>query len=133
MTVFDFRLRESFLVGRDIRLQITGRVDEVLYIFIDAAARHELGGVGGFHASAPSSIGRIAHILALRDVECFTIGQVSITIEAVSLRIPGACALREVRLRINTDTTPVQITREPPLCKSLHSQHLRIEGAPCWY
>ena len=131
MTVFDCSLRESFQVGRDIRLQITGRVDEVLYVFIDTAARHELGGVGGFHASAPSGIGRIAHVLALRDADCFTIGQVSITIEAVRLRIPDAQALRQVRLRIDMDTTPVQVTREAIPRKPGRLQCLRVEGASC--
>ena len=103
MTAFDCSLRESLQVGRDIRLQITGRVDEVLYVFIDAAARHELGGVGGFHASAPLGIGRTAHVLALR----------------------------EVRLCIDLGTTQMQVTREPPSRKFVHLHRSWVEGASC--
>lgn len=111
MTVFDCSLHESLRIGKDIRIHLTGRVDDVLYLFIDAAARHELGGVGGFHASAPSGIWRTAHVLAVCDGESFTIGVVRITVDAVHLRIPGAHALREVRLCIESPVL-LKITRE---------------------
>lgn len=114
MPVIDCSLRESLRIGREIRVHLTGRVDGVLYIFIDAIARHELGGVGGFHASATSGVGRCAHVLALRDSESFTIGEeVAISVEAVRLRIPGADALREVRLRIDAPRS-LRIAREAP-------------------
>lgn len=122
MSVLDCSLRESLRIGKDIRVHLTGRVDDVLYLFIDAAARHELGGVGGFHASAPSGIWRTAHVLALCNRETFTIGVARITVEAVRLRIPGAHALREVRLRIEAPIV-LKIAREAPL-RAKRSQRL---------
>ena len=83
--------------------------EDMLYLFIDAEARHELAGVGGYHASASSGIRRVAHVLALRDGESFSIGAVRITVESVRLRIEGAQARREVRLRI---ASPARISRE---------------------
>lgn len=123
MPVIDCSLRESLRIGREIRVHLTGRVDGVLYIFIDAIARHELGGVGGFHASAPSGIGRCAHVLALRDGDAFTIGVIGITVEAVHLQIVGADALRDVRLRIDIPT-PLRIVRESPLRRPRRVQRL---------
>lgn len=61
MARIDCTLGEFFQIGREIRIHLTGRVGEVLYIFIDAATRHELGGVDGFHASAPSGIRRLGY------------------------------------------------------------------------
>jgi hypothetical protein len=112
MSVFDCSLHESFHIGRDIRVHLTGRVDDMLYVFIDAAARHELGGVDGFHASAPSGMRRTAHVLAMRDADAFTIGDVRITVDAVRLQITGAYALRAVRLRIEAPSDLLQIARE---------------------
>lgn len=122
MTVFDCSLHESLRLGKDIRVHLTGRVDDVLYLFIDAAARHELGDVDGFHASAPSGIWRTAHVLAVGNGESFTIGVARITVEAVCLRIPGAHALREVRLRIEAPV-PLKIARAVPL-RAKRSQRL---------
>lgn len=114
MPVFDCTVGESLLIGRDICLRLTGRVDATLYVFIDAAARHELGGVGGFHASAPSGIRRCAHVLALHDCESFSIGPVGITVEAVRLQIPGVRALREVRLCIDLPSLLTVVRQSPP-------------------
>lgn len=109
MAVIDCILRESLRVERGIRVQVTGRCGDMLYLFIDADARHELRGVGGFHASAPSGIRRVAHVLALRDGDSFSIGAVWISVESAHLRIEGAYALRDVRLRI---VSPTRIVRE---------------------
>ena len=114
MTVFDCALLESLCIGKDIRLHLTVYVDGLLYVFIDARARHALDGVGGYHASAPSGIGRIAHVLALRDADTFVIGPVRIVVEAVRLRIAGADVLRAVRLRIDAPAS-LRIVRETPL------------------
>ncbi len=114
MPVFDCTLGESLRIDSGIRLHLTGRVDAILYLFIDAAAKYELGGVGGFHASAPSGMRRCAHVLALQDGESFCIGPVGVAVEAVRLQIPGARALRDVRLRIDLPV-PVRIVREAPL------------------
>jgi hypothetical protein len=114
MTMFDCALQESLCIGKDIRLNLTGRVDGLLYVFIDAAARHAIEGVCGFNASAPSGIDRIAHVLALHDAETFCIGPARITVEAVHLRIAGANALRDVRLQINAPE-PLRVVRKAPL------------------
>jgi hypothetical protein len=113
MPVFDCTVGELLRIGSDIRLNLTGRVDDMLYVFIDAASRHDLGGVGGFHASAPCGIRRRAHVLALRDHESFFIGPVSITVDAVRLRIPGARVLRDVRVCI-APSSPLIIVRQAP-------------------
>jgi hypothetical protein len=119
MAVIDCVLHESLQVERGIRVQITGRFDDMLYLFIDAEARHELAGVEGFHASAPSGIRRIAHVLALRDGQSFDIGGVQVAVEAVRLLIAGAHPLRDVRLRI---ASPARIAREarPRLALTAH-------------
>lgn len=113
MPIIDCTVGESLRIGGDIRLNLTGTDGSMLYVFIDAASRHELGGVGGFHASAPCGIRRRAHVLALRDGESFSIGPADITVEAVCLQIPGVRALREVRLRI-VPTAPLIIVRQAP-------------------
>ncbi|MBL8264213.1 MAG: hypothetical protein JNM58_17515 [Xanthomonadaceae bacterium] len=109
MLTVDCLVGETLRIGRDIAIQLTGRVDAILYVFIDASVRHELGGVGGFHASAPSGIQRRAHVLALHDGEVLTIGPVVVAVVAVRLRIPGASVLREVRLHL---TAPPSLTLE---------------------
>jgi hypothetical protein len=127
MPVFDCAVGESLRLGSDIRLNLTGRDGDTLYVFIDAASHHALGGAGGFHASAPCGIRRRAHVLALRDDASFSIGPVDITVEAVRLRIPGASALRDVRLYI-ASSSPRIIVRQAP------SRRRRIDRrltAPC--
>ncbi len=132
MPLLDCSLLETLRIGRDTRIQPTGRVDDVLYLYIDASVRYELGGADGFRASAPSGIGRMAHVLALRDGEGFTIGPTAVIVEAVRLRIPGATALRDIRLQVSPPRV-LAIMREPP-------RHPRIKGrrptgwgrTPCW-
>ena len=114
MLVVDCRLRDVLRLGRGVHVHLTGRVDDALYIYIDAASKHALGGGGGFCASAPSGIGRCAHVLMLCDGQSFTIGAFGITVEAVRLHIPGAVPLRDVRLRVETSTTPLRIVRKSP-------------------
>lgn len=130
MPVFDCSLGESLRVGSDIRLYLNGRNGDTLYVFIDAAARHELGGVGGFHASAPSGIRRRAHILALCDGESFSIGPAGIEVETVRLRIPGVRVLREVRLHIAL-SSPLVVVREAPLRPRRRYSPARLLIAPC--
>lgn len=130
MAVLDCMVGEAFRIGRDIDVHLTGRVDTTLYVFIDAATRHELGGVGGFHASAPSGIRRCAHVLALGDGDAFLVGPVAIAVEAVRLQIPGARALREVRLHI-TAPAPLTLVRRP-LARPRHAVRRWIRGGSCW-
>lgn len=132
MPILDCSLLETLRVGRDTRIQPTGRVDDVLYVYIDASVRHELGGADGFRASAPSGIGRMAHVLALRDGEEFTIGPMIVIVEAVRVRIPGATALRDIRLRVSPPSA-LAMVREPhrrPRTKG----HRPTEWGrtPCW-
>lgn len=117
MPVVDCTLRDVLRLGCGVHVHLTGRVDDALYIYIDAASKHALGGGGGFCASAPSGIGRCAHVLMLCDGQSFAIGPFDITIEAVRLRIPGAVPLRDVRLRVEARLhpgVPLRIVRQSP-------------------
>ena len=132
MPILDCSLLETLRIGRDTRIQPTGRVDDVLYVYIDASVRHELGGADGFRASAPSGIGRMAHVLALRDGEGFTIGPTAVIVEAVHLRIPGATALRDIRLKVSPPRV-LAIVREAP--RRPRAKGHRSTGwgrTPCW-
>lgn len=132
MAVIDCVLQESLRVERGIRVQITGRYEDMLYLFIDAEARHELAGVGGFHASARSGIGRMAHVLALRDGEGFTIGPTTVIVDAVHLRIPGATALRDIRLQVSPPRV-LALVREPPRRPRIKGHRPTGWGrTPCW-
>ncbi|WP_374295975.1 hypothetical protein [Sphingomonas sp.] len=133
MPLLDCTLLESITIGRDTRLQLTGRIDDVLYVYLDALVRHELGGVDGFHASAPSGIGRVAHVLALRDGDIFTIGPTTIAVQSVCLRIDGAQALRDIRLRIDPPKV-LRIVRTPPPRRrvSKPARATDIGRLPCW-
>lgn len=133
MPILDCTLLESITIGRDTRLHLTGRIDDVLYVYLDASVRHDLGGVDGFHASAPSGIGRAAHVLALRDEDTFTIGPTTIAVQAVCLRIDGAQALRDIRLSISPPKV-LRIVRTPPPRRSISrpAHTTDQERLPCW-
>lgn len=133
MPILDCALLESITIGRDTRLHLTGRIDDVLYIYLDASVRHDLGGVDGFHASAPSGVGRVAHVLALRDGDAFTVGPTTIAVQAVCLRIDGAQALRDIRLRIDPPKV-LRIVRTPPPRRRTSKPTRTTEPGrlPCW-
>lgn len=133
MPILDCTPLESITIGRDTRLHLTGRIEDVLYVYLDASARHDLGGVGGFHASAPFGVGRVAHVLALCDGDAFTIGPTRIEVQAVCLRIDGAQALRDIRLAIDPPKA-LRIMRRPTPRRSTSkptrtTEHVR---RPCW-
>jgi hypothetical protein len=102
MDIIDCSIGEKLNFGDDIRISLTGRIDEVLYVYIDAASAHELEAGDGFHASAPCRIGYSSHVLALRSHDSFQIGPVRVQIADVLIYIDGAQALRDVRLRVHT-------------------------------
>ena len=128
MDVLDCTIGESLISGDDIRIQLTGRADGQLYLFIDASRLHKLEGSDGFHASAPCGHRHRAHILALRDGDKFCIGPVCVQVESVCVDLPGAQVLRDVRLRIEA---PIPFVRNIPerLRRRLRR---RVEGKPCW-
>ncbi len=132
MPVVDCTLREVLRLGRGIHVHLTARVDDALYIYIDAASKHVLGGGGGFCASASSGIGRCAHVLMLCDGQSFTIGSFGITIEAVRLHIPGAVPLRDVRLWVEASTTPLCIGRKSPP-RPRRPMRRGAEEVSCWF
>ncbi len=101
MDSIDCAIGEKLSFGDDIRIGLTGRIDDVLYVYIDAASAHALEGGDGFHASAPCRLGYHAHVLVLRNHDSFEIGPVRIEIADVRIDIDGAQALRDVRLRID--------------------------------
>jgi hypothetical protein len=102
MDVIDCSIGEKLSFGDGIRIQLTGRIEDILYVYIDAASAHELEGGDGFDASAPCRSGYDAHVLALRNHDNFEIGPVRVEIADVRIDIDGAQALRDVRLRIHT-------------------------------
>jgi len=128
MLVIDCALGESLLLGQDIRLGVTGRVHTKLYVFIDAASQHRLSAAGVFHKSARLGIRRRAHVLGLHDGESFSIGPVGITIDNVGLRLPGARALREVRMRIDPPAS-MSVVRQAP-CRSRQASAHAV-NPPC--
>jgi hypothetical protein len=122
MPIFDCAVGESLRLGSDIRLNLTGRDGDTLYVFIDAASHHTLGGTDGLYLSAPCGNRRRTHVLALRDDASFSIGPVDITVEAVRLRIPGASALRDVSLYIAL-SSPLIIVRQAPSLRRRYIFH----------
>jgi hypothetical protein len=133
MPILDCALRESITIGRDTRLHLTGRIDDVLYVYLDASVRHDLGRVDGFHASAPSGVGRVAHVLALRDGDTFTIGPTTIVVQAVRLRIDGARALRDIRLSIDPPKVLRIVRAPPPRRRRSEPTRMTEQGMqPCW-
>lgn len=128
MDTHDCIIGESLIFGDDIRIQLTGRADGQLYVFIDASRLHKLEGSDGFHASAPCGHRHRAHILALRDGDKFGIGPICVQVESVRVDLSGAQALRDVRLRIQA---PMSFARNLPerLRRRLRQ---RVEGEPCW-
>ena len=107
------RVGEAFWVGQDTRIHLTGRIDETLYLFVDAPASQWLDAVDGFHATAPDACGRVvSHVFALCDGQGFTLGQTSVRFEDKRLDLPGATALRDVALWIDAPMHQT-IVREP--------------------
>lgn len=102
MDVIDCSIGEKLNFGDDIRISLTGRIEDVLYVYIDAASVNELKGGDGFHASAPCRIGYSSHVLALRNHDSFQIGPVRVEIADVRIDIDGVRALRDVRLQVHT-------------------------------
>ncbi len=101
MDLIDCSVGDSLHFGDDIRIQLTGRVDGMLYLFIDAKRSHALVGGEGFHASALCRGGHRAHVLALCDGDGFAIGPVVLRFEDVRWRIPGVRALRDIHLHFH--------------------------------
>ena len=133
MPILDCALLESITIGRDTRLHLTGRIDDVLYIYLHAPVRHDLGGVDGFHSSAPSGVRPVAHVLALRDGDAFTVGPTTIAVQAVCLRIDGAQALRDIRLRIDPPKVLRIVRTPPPRCRTARPTRTTQHGRqPCW-
>jgi hypothetical protein len=96
------RVGEAFWIGKNTRIQLTGRIDETLYLFVDAPASQWLDAVDGFHASAPGACGRVvSHVFALCDGQGFTLAPISLRFEDKRLDLPGATALRDVVLWID--------------------------------
>jgi hypothetical protein len=126
MTIINCSVGERLHFGDDICIQLTGRIDDMLYVFIDAKRCHGLDGGDGFHASALCRGGYRVHVLALRDYDEFAIGPVCIKVVRVRVDLPGAQALRDVRLRIDA---PMPCVRSTPARARLRQ---RMDAASCW-
>ncbi len=128
MDLIDCTVGDCLHFGDDIRVQLTGRIDSLLYVFIDAKRSQSLEGSDGFHASALCRGGHRAHVLALCDYDEFVIGPVRFRVESVRVDLPGVQVLRDVRLRIHA---PMPIVRTRPECVR-HRERQRVQGASCW-
>lgn len=128
MDLIDCTVGDSLHFGDDIRVQLTGRVDGMLDVFMDTKRTHALEGGDGFHASALCRGGHRAHILALCDHDQFAIGPVRVQVERVRVDLPGAQVLRDIRLRIHA---PMPYVRKTPE-RFRRRLRQRVEGASCW-
>jgi len=111
MIEIDCAIGEELRFGDALRVWLTGRVDAVLYVMIEASTADALEACVGFRASAPYRHGRVAHVLALRAEDRIAIGAIEIAVEATRLRLSGARALRDVRLRVRA---PLAYVRTRP-------------------
>jgi hypothetical protein len=128
MDVIDCSIGEKLSFGDDIRIGLTGRIDDMLYVYIDAATAHVLEGGDGFHASAPCRSGYSAHVLALRNHDSFEIGPVRVEIADVRIDIDGAQALRDVRLQVYAPQTMACVRHR---CVRGVDGDTRREGVTC--
>jgi hypothetical protein len=101
MPLIDCAVGERLIFDDSIEILLTGCMGGVLYVFIDAHRKHALSPGDGFYAGAPCGGGHRAHVLALCDDATFAIGPVQIKVEAVDITLPGAVALRPIRLQVN--------------------------------
>ena len=119
------RVSEAFWIGQDIRIHLTGRIDETLYLFVEAAASQLLEAVDGFHACAPdAACGRVvSHVFALCDGQGFTLGQTSLRFEDTRIDFQGATVLRDVVLWIDAPMHQT-VVREPKARPKPHARHV---------
>jgi hypothetical protein len=128
MDMIDCSTGEKLKFGDNIRIRITGRIDDVLYVYTDAATAHVLEGGDGFHASAPCRSGYNAHVLALRNHDSFEIGPVRVEIADVRIDIDGARALRDVRLQVYAPQVMACVRHR---CMRDADAGIRKEGVTC--
>jgi hypothetical protein len=100
---------DVFWIGPDVRVHLTGLVDDVVYLYLEAPCTHPLTGADGFHASAQCDDGICGHVLALLDGQQVCIGPVALRFEDAHWRVPGVQALRGIHLHIHTpDALPIR-------------------------
>lgn len=100
MPVVHCAIGEGVRAGDAIQIHVTGRLDDVLYLFVEAAWGQPVEAGPGFHASAPCGFGWNAHVMALRDDDRFEVGPVSVRVEDLRARASLAQPLRDVRLHL---------------------------------
>lgn len=98
MQILYCAIGEGVQAGDEIRIHLTGRLDDRLYLFVEAAWGHPLETATGFHATAPCDFGWNAHVLELRDGGRFEVGAMSVRIEDLRDRASPVRPLRDVRL-----------------------------------
>jgi hypothetical protein len=130
------RVGDVFRIGDSLRIQVTGHIEETLYLFVEAAASQLLDTVDGFHASAPDRRGRVSHVFALCDGQGFTLGQLSLRFEDTRFDVQGATPLRHVALWLDLPRHLVVVretkTRPKPKApSSVAWLQCRTGGAEC--
>jgi hypothetical protein len=92
---------DSVWIGADVRVQMTGLVDELVYLYLEAPCTHPLNGAEGFHLGAQCDDGICGHLLALLDRQLVCGGPVVLWFEDARWRIPGVRALRGIHLHLH--------------------------------
>ena len=117
MQVLYCAIGEGVQAGDEIRIHLTGRLDDRLYLFVEAAWGHPLEAATGFNATAPCDFGWNAHVLELCGGGRFEVGAVSVWIEDLRVRLSPAQPLRDVVLHLEApDGMPlVHLPRARPM------------------
>lgn len=127
MPIVDCRVGERLWFDEDICLHLTGRLDDVLFVFIDAARRHAFDTDAKFHASASCRRKRTGHVAAIRMSERVSIGPITVRVENPCVRLSGARPLRDVRLVVLAPTGFSRMRNSlTPSCAAS-----RTKGATC--
>lgn len=93
--------KDVIWVGRDIRIFVTSRLDDLTLLLVTAPNAAALGGLAHPARSAPADRRRTSHILSLCSGGCFEIGGVSVRLEDYRLPDLGATPLRDRLLHID--------------------------------
>ncbi len=117
------RVGEAFWIGDSTRIHLTGRIDDTLYLLVEAPVSQLLEAADGFHASAPDARGRVSHVFALCDGQGFTLGQITLRFEGKRLDLQGATALRDVVLWIDAPMHQA-VVREPKIRSKPRARHV---------
>jgi len=112
--------KDVIWVGRNIRIFVTSRLDDLTLLLVTAPNGAALGALAHPARSAPADSKRTSHILSLCSGEHFDIGGVSVRLEDYRLPDLGATPLRDRLLHI--DAPPgCAVTRDSGAHRGAHA------------